>query len=117
VVDGVVENVTTHEGFKSLSNDRLATVDQLWVYQLLSEFSSSVARDPRRLLSRVALVIMGSVAGKVWVVAALLALGTSASALGLGTASLWTRALGVVLGGLFVGLLSAALWAWWTERQ
>jgi len=116
VVDDVVENVRTHEGFKSLSNDRLASVDQLWVYQLLTQFSSSVARHPGRLLSRVAVVIMASPLGKMGVVAALLALGTSASALSLGTAALWTRSLGVVLGGLFVGVLSTALWAWWTER-
>jgi hypothetical protein len=116
VVGDVAENVRTHGGFKSPSNDRFASVDQLWVYHLMTEFSSCAAEGPRRLLPRVAVVVMATPIGKMWVVATLLGLGIGASALSLATDSLWTQSLGVALGGLFVGVLSTALWAWWTER-
>jgi hypothetical protein len=116
VVEDVAGNVRTHGGFKSPSNDRFASVDQLWVYHLLTQFSSCAAEDPGGLLPRVAVVVMATPIGKMWVVAALLGLGIAASALSLATDSVWTKALGVALGGLFVGVLSTALFAWWTER-
>jgi hypothetical protein len=116
VVEDVTKNVRTHGGFRSLSNDRFASVDQLWVYHLLTQFSTCAAGDPRRLLPRVAVVAMSTPIGKMSVVAALLGLGVGATALSLATDSVWTQSLSLALGGLFVGVLSTALWAWWTER-
>jgi hypothetical protein len=116
VVEDVVENIRTYGGFRSLSNDRFASVDQLWVYHLLTQFSTYAARDPRKVLPRVAIVMMATPIGKVWVFLTLLALGVAASALSLTTDSIWTQSIGVALGALFLGVLSTALWAWWTER-
>lgn len=116
VVKQTADNTLEHDGYRSPSNTRLCSVDQLWVYLLLAEFSTVAKDDATRLLPELYVALTSTPLQRICATVILLALGTAATVLGLGTHAIGTRAAGLVMASLFLAVLGTALYSWLSDR-
>jgi len=117
VVEEAVNNSLKHEGYKTASNARICSVDQLWVYRLMAEVSQLTTTNLTRLLPKLYVIVTSSPLRRISMFVGLLALGTGATVLGLGTHTIGTRALALGLASIALGVLATAIFSWATDRQ
>jgi hypothetical protein len=117
VVNDTADNTLEHGGYKSPSNARISSVDQLWIYLLMAELSKLADADPNRLLPKLYVIATNSHLRRISLSAGLLTLGSGATALGLGTHTIGARALALGLATVVLGILATAIYSWITDRQ
>jgi hypothetical protein len=115
IIDALSKGIIANDGFRSAMSRRIASVDQLWAWLLLQQFTTTHQQQPRLLLPPVAYLISATALRRAVASGAVIligALGTLCSVVdGFPTV---LRAVGGTTAAVCLGFL-ASLWVVWAR--
>ena len=113
VVNVLCNMVFAEGGYRSKSSNRLATVDQMWAYDLLGAFKQAATDKPGDILSPIAYALSGTQMRSILMAAAAFVLGAAGTAIStLNWLNLELRVLGAVMSTVALGVLTSAIFVW-----
>lgn len=113
VVDRVCSDIDDNDGFRVPSTQRIATVDQLEVYRLLSDFISIADSDPQRLVAPSVSFFERTTSRRIVTTIVLLVLGLAGGYVAIvEDLAIVVRAAGALITAVVLGVLATALWDW-----
>jgi hypothetical protein len=113
LMDILCTEIAAQGGYRAKASQRIATVDQLWAYRLLEEFSARFAVSPAKLMPPAAYLVSASPARRLGTALALFALGALGTLVTiLDWLNVILRVTGGVLATVSLGLLASFLFVW-----
>jgi hypothetical protein len=113
IIELLCRTISAEGGYRSRSSNRLATVDQMWAYRLLSAFNQAIADRPNDILSPIAYTLSANWMRRGLLTAGALALGAAGTAMSaLDWLNLPLRVLGGILSAVALGVLASAFFVW-----
>jgi hypothetical protein len=113
VVEKACKNIDENDGLRNGSSQRVATVDQLDIDRLLTDFIAVADSNPDSLIPALARLVDGTSTRRVITVVTLIAIGAISGYFALSNdVALGIRVIGSVITALAIGVLATAIWAW-----